>query len=65
MNFFSRLRQKFFGTNGENNSMLWNIVSGNAEWFHLPRTRHGFHGDKGYAKIGGGHTRMYLHFMVA
>lgn len=40
-------------------------TTNNAECFYLPRTRHGFHGDKGYAKIGGGHTRMYLHFMVA
>ena len=37
----------------------------NQEAFYLPRTRHGFHGDRGYAKVGSGHTRMYLHFMVA
>lgn len=35
------------------------------ESFRLPRTRYGFHGDRGYAKIGSGHTRMYLHFMVS
>ena len=32
MNFLSRLKHKFFGTNGESNPTLWNIVSGDAEY---------------------------------
>ena len=38
----------------------------NNESVRFPRTHHGFHGDRGYAKIGTTQTfQMYLHFNIA
>lgn len=41
------------------------LRGGSNESFWLPRTRHGFHGSRGYAKIPNTAVRMYLHFMVS
>ena len=40
------------------------VIDGTAGTIRFPRTRHGFHGDRGYGKVGAGHACMYLHFIA-
>jgi hypothetical protein len=66
LNKLNRLYNDPYAASNAGIGEAWYYVlrgSGN-ESFWLPRTRYGFHGANGYAKIGSTTHKMFLHFIV-